>query len=813
MQENETQVLPINIEDEMRVSYLDYAMSVIAGRALPDVRDGLKPVHRRILYAMYELGLLWKKPFKKSARVVGEVLGKYHPHGDMAVYDALTRMVQDFSLRYPLVDGQGNFGSMDGDSPAAMRYTEVRLATITEQLLLDIDKDTVSYSPNFDESLEEPNVLPAKLPNLLINGSSGIAVGMATNIPPHNLGEIIAGAVMLIDNPHTEISELMEVIKGPDFPTGALIYGYKGIRDGFTTGRGLVQVRAKAAIEEHKDRGRIVITEIPYQVNKARLVEKIAELVKEKKLEGIADLRDESDRDGTRVVIDLKRNEIAQVILNKLYKHTPMQTTFGVNMLAIVDKRPRLLTLKDALLLYIKHRRDVVQRRTRFELNKAEARVHILKGLKIALDNLDEVIALIKKAASPRDANDGLMERFGLSKIQAQAILEMRLQRLTAMEQNKIHDEHTKLLMEIARLQAILENDALLMNIIKEELLEIKEKYADTRRTAIIPMEAELSLEDLIVDEDVVIVITHQGYIKRNPLRLYRLQKRSGHGMRGVTTKETDFVEHLFVCSTHSYLLVFTDTGRIHWLKVYKVPEAGRQAKGLPIVNLLPLGPEEKITAVIPIKEFCEDKFLVMATKEGTIKKSPLSEYSNPRTGGIIAISLKENDRLISVKLSSGNQDVFLGTRLGRGIHFKEADVRSIGRVGQGVRGIRLMAQDEVIGMEIVDVDSTILTVTENGYGKQTRLKKYPTIHRGGSGVINIKITKKNGAVVGIKQTSSDDTIMLITANGTIIWMATNEISVIGRSTQGVKLQNLAENDKVVAVAHLIEEKDEDIEE
>ncbi len=806
----ESQRIPVNIEDEMKVSYLDYAMSVIAGRALPDVRDGLKPVHRRILYAMYELGLLWNKPFKKSARVVGEVLGKFHPHGDIAVYDALTRMVQDFSLRYPLVDGQGNFGSTDGDSPAAMRYTEVRLAAVSEQMLLDIDKQTVDFAPNFDESLEEPTVLPAKLPNLLINGSSGIAVGMATNIPPHNLAEIIEGVLMLIDNPLTEVSQLMQVIKGPDFPTGAFIYGHKGIKDAYTTGRGLVQLRARANIEEHKERARIVVTEIPYQVNKARLVEKIAGLVKEKKLEGIADLRDESDREGTRVVIELKRNEIAQVILNKLYKLTPMQTTFGVNMLAIVDKQPRLLTLNEILLLYIKHRREVVERRTRFELAKAEARLHLLEGLKIALDNLDEVIALIKKSSSPQEACQGLMSRFELTKIQAQAILEMRLQRLTALEQDKIHIEHTKLLMEIARLQAILDSEPLLLSIIKEELLAIKEKYANPRQTAILPREAELTLEDLIVDEEAVVIITHQGYIKRNPLRLYRLQKRSGQGMRGVTTKETDFVEHLFVCSTHAYLLFFSDMGRVYWLKVYALPEAGRQAKGTAIVNLLPLAPGEKISAVVPIREFVEDKYLVMATKRGTIKKSPLSAYSRPRSGGIIALDLLEGDRLISVKMSDGEQEIFLGTRLGRSIHFRESDARSMGRVARGVRGIRLAPKDEVVGMEVVNPDSTILTVTENGYGKQTLLKRYPLIHRAGSGVINIKISKRNGAVVGIKQTSPEDTIMLITAQGTIIWMAVNEISTIGRSTQGVRLQNLGEGDKVVAIAHLAE-KDEEI--
>lgn len=808
----ESQRVPVNIEDEMKISYMDYAMSVIAGRALPDVRDGLKPVHRRILYAMYDLGLVWNKPFKKSARVVGEVLGKFHPHGDQAVYDALTRMVQDFSLRYPLVAGQGNFGSMDGDSPAAMRYTEVRLSSITEQMLLDIDKETVDFTPNFDESLEEPAVLPAKLPNLLINGSSGIAVGMATNIPPHNVGEVIDGVVMLIDNPHAEIPQLMEVVKGPDFPTGAYIYGYQGIKDAYATGRGLVQLRAKTHFEEGKDRTRIVITEIPYQVNKARLVEKIAELVKEKRLEGISDLRDESDRDGTRVVIELKRNEIAQVILNQLYKLTPMQTTFGVNMLALVDKRPCILNLKEVILLYIKHRKEVVERRTRFELKKAEAELHILEGLKIALDNLDEVIELIKKSSSPAEAREGLISRFELTKVQAQAILDMRLQRLTALEQDKIHERHTNLLMEVARLQAILDSEALLMNIIKEELLEIRGKYSDKRRSAIIPKEAELTLEDLIVDEEAVIIITHQGYIKRNPLRLYRLQKRSGQGMRGVTTKETDFVEDLFVCSTHAYLLFFSDLGRVYWKKVHEIPEASRQAKGTATVNLLPLAQGEKINTVMPIREFVDDKYLVMATKQGVIKKSPLSAYSNPRSGGIIAISLKEDDSLIDVKMSDGNQEIFMATYKGRAIHFHEKDARSMGRTAQGVRGIRLSAGDEVVGMEVVQPESTILTVTEKGYGKRTLSKKYPIHHRGGSGVINVKITKKNGSVIGIQQAAVDDTVMLITAAGTVIWMAVDEIPTIGRSTQGVKLQNLGSGDSVVAIAHLAE-KDEDISE
>ncbi|MBI5787308.1 MAG: DNA gyrase subunit A [Candidatus Schekmanbacteria bacterium] len=801
----DTRKIPVNIEDEMKKSYIDYAMSVIVGRALPDVRDGLKPVHRRILYAMHDLGLLWNKPYKKSARVVGEVLGKYHPHGDIAVYDALTRMVQDFSLRYPLIAGQGNFGSMDGDAPAAMRYTEVRLAGITEQMLLDLDKETVDFAPNFDESLEEPTVLPAKLPNLLINGSSGIAVGMATNIPPHNLGEVIDGLVMLIDNPQTTIPELMQAIKGPDFPTGAYIYGYQGIRDAYTTGKGLIQVRANAVVEEKKEKTRIVVSEIPYQVNKAKLVEKIAELVKEKRLEGISDLRDESDREGTRIVIELKRNEIAQVILNNLYKLTQMQTTFGVIMLAIVDKRPCILNLKDTLVLYLKHRREVVERRTNYELKKAEERLHILEGLKIALDNLDAVIALIKKSASPAIAKQGLMDTFALSALQSQAILEMRLQRLTALEQDKIHEEHKELLMLIARLQAILGSDNLLMNLIKEELIEVKERYDNPRRTVIIPEEADLKLEDLIVDEEAVVIITRQGYVKRNPLRLYRLQKRSGHGAKGVTTKETDFVEHLFVCSTHAYLLFFSDAGRIYWLKVHAIPEASRQAKGTAIINLLPLSEGEKISAVIPIKEFSPDKYIIMCTKSGIIKKSRLDEYSRPRPAGIIAINLEENDRLISVQLSNGKQDIFIATRFGLSIRFKEEDVRSIGRVGRGVQGIRLSPRDEVIGMEVTEPQTTILTVTEFGYGKQTELAKYPVIRRGGKGVINLRITPKTGDIIGIQQTALEDTIMLITANGTLIWMAVKEISTIGRNTQGVKLQNLDEGDKVVAIAQLAE--------
>jgi len=802
----EAQKLPVNIEDEMKSSYLDYAMSVIIGRALPDVRDGLKPVHRRILYSMHEMGLVWNKPFKKAARVVGEVLGKYHPHGDMAVYDALVRMVQDFSLRYPLVMGQGNFGSVDGDSPAAMRYTEVRLERITEELLADIDKQTVDFVPNFDGSLEEPAVLPAKLPNLLINGSSGIAVGMATNIPPHNIGEVIDGLIRLIDDPEISVDELMKHIRGPDFPTGAFIFGTQGIKEAYRTGRGLVRLRARAVVETHKDRDLIVVNELPYQVNKARLIEKIAELVRNKKIDGITDLRDESDREGMRIVIELKKGEVPQVVLNQLYKHTAMQSTFGVIMLALVDNRPRVLNLKELCLEYLRHRREVVTRRTRFELEKAEQRLHILEGLLKALEHLDAIIGLIRKSSSPDEARSALMTKYNFTQVQAQAILDMRLQRLTALERDKLKVEYEELLKSSERLRAILGNEALLMEVIRQELLELKEKYTDPRRTVIVEESAELDIEDLIAEEDMVVVVSHYGYIKRSALNLYRIQKRSGQGVRGITTKAEDFVEHLFVSSTHDYILFFTDAGKVYWLKVHEIPQAGRQAKGTAIVNLLRLGSEEKITAVLPLKGFSPDKFVVFATSRGLVKKTSLEAFSHPRPGGILAIGLEEGNRLISAKITDGRQRIFLGTRFGRAIYFAEDEVRPMGRSAQGVQGIKLLEGDEVVGMEVVaDESATMLTVTENGFGKRTELGLYPMQHRAGQGVISIRVTEKNGNVVGINQVQADDSIMLITSSGTLIWMKVQDIPVFGRNSVGVRLQQLGAEDRVVAVAKLAE--------
>ncbi len=802
----EVKHVAVNIEDEMKSSYLDYAMSVIIGRALPDVKDGLKPVHRRILYAMHELGLVWNKPFKKSARIVGEVLGKFHPHGDTAVYDALVRMVQDFSLRYPLVAGQGNFGSVDGDSPAAMRYTEIKLANITEEILTDIEKETVDFIPNFDDTLVEPVVMPARLPNLLLNGASGIAVGMATNIPPHNLTEVVAGIILVIENPEIEIRELLKVIKGPDFPTGGFIYGSKGIWEAFLTGRGQIRLRAKAQIEQLKDREAVIVNELPYQVNKARLITKIASLVRDKKLEGIADLRDESDRDGMRIVIELKRHEIADVVLNQLYKHTAMQTTFGVIMLALVNNQPQVLNIKQVIVHYINHRKDVILRRTKYELDKTDKRLHIVSGLIKALEYLDQVIALIKKSATPEIARQGLMNQFQLTRIQAQAILDMKLQRLTAMEQDKLKDEYQELLAIKVRLQAILDSEALVLNLIKEDLLNIKQKYGDKRRTQIVEESPDIDFEDMIVEEDMVVVITHGGYIKRTALTHYRIQKRKGAGIRGITTKEEDFVENLFVRSTHDYIMFFSDIGRVYWLKVHEIPLAGRQAKGTAIVNLLRLSPEEKITAVLPVKEFTPNQFVVMATLKGIIKKTALDAFSHPRTGGVIAITLDKGDKLISAKVSDGEQNILIATRLGQAMHFEESQVRCMGRMARGVRGITLKSGDEVIGMLVVGKEATILTVTENGYGKRSKIGRYPVKHRGGLGVKNMKITPKNGQVVGIIQVLKEkESVMLSTAEGTLIWMTVEDISVIGRATMGVKLQNLGEEDKVVAVAKLVE--------
>jgi len=813
---DETKHVPttINIEEEMKTSYLDYAMSVIVGRALPDVRDGLKPVHRRVLYAMNELGLTRGKAYKKSARVVGDVIGKYHPHGDVAVYDAIVRLAQDFSMRYPLVNGQGNFGSVDGDPPAAMRYTEVRMERITDELLADLDKETVDFAPNYDESLVEPTVLPARMPNLLINGSTGIAVGMATNIPPHNIGEIVDGLIMLIDNPESTVFDLMRVIKGPDFPTGGIINGKRGIEEAYMHGRGLLQVRARAEVVpmEKGDREMIIVYELPYMVNKARFIEKVAELIRDKKITGISGdgLRDESDRDGMRVVMELKRGEVAEVILNQLYKFTAMQTTFGVIMLALTGNQPRVMDLKTMLSLFIAHRRDVVVRRTRFELRKAEERAHVLEGLKIALDNLDAVIKLIRAAAGPDEAKSGLMVNFGLSAIQAQAILDMRLQRLTGLERDKIISEYKEIIKTIEYLKSVLASDSKVMAIIREEFTAVRAAYADARRTEIVDETTELSIEDLIKEEEMVITISHTGYIKRNPLNLYRSQRRGGKGKIGMETREEDFVEMLFTASTFDYLLFFTDKGRMYWLKVYQVPEAGRVAKGKAIVNLINKASDERVNAVLPVKEFSETEFLIMGTKNGIIKKTALSAYSNPRASGIIAINLKDGDSLIDVRRTTGSSEVLLATRGGMAIRFKETDVRDMGRSATGVIGIRMKGKDEVVGMEILTPDATVLSATEHGYGKRSPASQYRTQTRGGSGLINIKTTKRNGEVVGIAMVDETDEIMMITTSGKVLRTKVSGVSVISRNTQGVKFLDVGEGDKVIGLAKLAE-KEEDI--
>jgi DNA gyrase subunit A len=795
--------LAINIEEEMKTSYLDYAMSVIVGRALPDVKDGLKPVQRRILYAMLREGLTPGKKYSKCAGVVGEVLKKYHPHGDSAVYDALVRLAQDFNMRYMLVDGQGNFGSIDGDPAAAYRYTEARMTKVAEEMLVDIDKETVDFKANFDETTLEPIVLPAKVPNLLINGSSGIAVGMATNIPPHNMGEVIDGLLMMIENPDVTVPELMKKIKGPDFPTGSIIHGRKGIVDAYNTGRGIVRMRARVDIEEHKRGQRIIVNEIPYQVNKARLIEKIAELVRHKKIEGISDLRDETARQGIRVVLEVKRGEIPEVILNQLYKHTAMESTFGIIMLAIVNGQPRVLNLAQVLSLFLRHRRDVVVRKTKFELRKAEEKAHILEGLKIALDNLDNVIKLIRKSKTPDEALNGLMGNFELTKIQAQAILDMRLQRLTGLERDKIVEDYKNIIKEIKRLKEILANPALVDNIIKEELAEIRKKYADKRRTEITHAAAEITLEDLIQEEEMVVAISHQGYIKRNSLDLYRSQHRGGKGLIGMETREEDFVEDLFIASTHDHVLFFTNLGRLHWLKVYQIPETGRAAKGKAIVNLLQLLSGEHVTAVFPIKEFKEGQYLIMATKKGVIKKTALKAYSNPRAKGIAAIKIDEDDELIGVRLTDGSKDVILSTRDGLSIRFNESGVREIGRVARGVRGIRLKGDDEVVSVGIVGKDTTLLTITEKGFGKRTKAEEYRSQTRGGKGVFTIKVTPRNGRVVGVLRVSTDDEIIIIASSGKLIRIRAANIRIIGRSTQGVKLIDLAEDDKVVSIARV----------
>ncbi|MEX5218400.1 MAG: DNA gyrase subunit A [Nitrospiraceae bacterium] len=800
----------IAIEDEMRSSYLDYAMSVIVGRALPDVRDGFKPVHRRILYAMNEMGLASNRAYRKSAKIVGEIMGNYHPHGDAAIYDTLVRMAQDFTMRYMLVDGQGNYGSMDGDPPAAMRYTEARMTKLAEEMLADIDKETVDFGPNYDESRQEPLVLPARVPNLLINGAGGIAVGYATNIPTHNITEIVDGLLLLLDNPDVTIPQLMKKIPGPDFPTAAFIYGTEGIKKAYETGRGLLTLRAKAAIEtdERRDRERIIVTEIPYQVNKAGLIEKIADLVQDGRLEGIADIRDESDREGVRVVIELKRNEIPLVVLNNLYKHTQLQTTFGVIMLALVNNRPEVLNLKQILLAFLEHRREVVVRRTAFELRKAEERAHILEGLKIALDNLDAVIALIRGSQSPDVARAGLMAAFGLSEIQATAILDMRLQRLTQLERTKLVEEYREILKQIEYLRSVLGSEALVRKIITDELVEIRESYKDERRTQIVKEEAELTVEDLIADEEVVVTISHAGYIKRNAVTLYRAQRRGGKGKIAMGIKDEDFVETLFTASTHDSLLFFTDAGKVFWLKVHEIPEASRAAKGKALVNLLALSRDEKVTASLPVKEFQDDRYVIMATKLGVVKKTELPAYANPRQGGIIALSLDGGDKLIGAELTDGHREILLGTRKGITIRFKEEDVRAMGRTAHGVRGITLEAGDEVIGMETITPDSTtaILTVTEGGYGKRTPVTEYRVQGRGGKGIISVKTTERNGLAVGFLQVRDEDEIMLMAAMGKVLRCKVDDIREIGRNTQGVRLLDLeGDEDRVVAVARLVE--------
>jgi DNA gyrase subunit A len=802
-----------NLEDEMRGAYLDYAMSVIVGRALPDVRDGLKPVHRRVLYTMMELGNRHDKPYKKSARVVGDVMGKYHPHGDAAIYDTIVRMAQDFSLRCPLVDGQGNFGSLDGDPPAAMRYTEVRMSRIAGEMLADIDKETVDFQPNYDDSTEEPVVLPARFPNLLVNGSSGIAVGMATNIPPHNLGEVVDALLRLIDRPETTARELCGVVKGPDFPTAGILYGAGGIREAYEAGRGVVRVRARAVFEKKKrtEDEAIVITEVPYAVNKADLVAQIAELVRDKKLEGISDIRDESNREGVRVVIDLKRGAVGEVILNQLYASTRMEISFGIQMLAIVAGQPKILNLREMLSLFLDFRREVVTRRTVFELRKAEERLHVLEGLVKALDNLDAVIDLIRKAKTPPDAKAGLVKKFEFSEIQAQAILDMRLQRLTGLEREKIVEEHKAVLAEIARLKKILEDAKELMRVIRAELVEIRENYADARRTEIVAERADMSIEDLIVEEEVVITCSHAGYIKRTPVSTYRRQRRGGKGRIGMTTRDEDFVEHLFVASTHDYLLVFTERGRVYWVKGYEIPQVAPAAKGKHIAQLLKIDKEDKVAALLKVSEFKEGEFIVSCTASGIIKKTELKAYSNPRSGGIIAQKLREGDRIIAVELTDGTKDIFLATRRGQSIRFHEDDVRDMGRVSTGVIGIRLKGDDAVVDMCITSRGrGTILNVCERGFGKRTDIDEYRLQGRGGSGVINIKTTERNGLVVGSKYVGDDDEVMIITEKGKIIRTKVRPIRSIGRSTQGTRFIELAEaGDKVVAVAH-IAERDED---
>jgi DNA gyrase subunit A len=832
------EVTPVTIEDEMKRSYLDYAMSVIVGRALPDVRDGLKPVHRRVLYAMRELGLDWNRPYKKSARIVGEVIGKYHPHGESAVYDTIVRMAQPFSLRYVLVDGQGNFGSVDGDPPAAMRYTEVRMARMAHDLLADLDKETVDFVPNYDGSEQEPLVLPTRVPNLLVNGAAGIAVGMATNVPPHNLGEVVDACLALIENPDIGIDGLIGRIPGPDFPTAGIINGADGIEQAYRSGRGAIQVRARAHVEEDEGKNTIVVTELPYQVNKARLLERIAELVKEKKVEGITELRDESDKDGMRMVVGLRRGEVPEVVLNNLFLHTQMQVTFGINMVALVDGQPMLLDLKAVLEAFLRHRREVVTRRTVFELRKARERAHILEGLAVALANIDPIIGLIRQAKTPADAKQGLMGRpwppgavvamlqragaersrpedlsseygltedgYRLSEAQAQAILDLRLQRLTALEQDKIFEEYRNLLETISGLLDILFKPGRLMEVIRDELVEIRQQYSDARRTEIIRQARDLSVEDLISEEEAVVTLSHAGYVKTQPLSLYRAQRRGGKGKAATTVKEEDFVERLLVTSTHDTLLCFSSHGKVYWLKVYELPQGGRTARGRPVVNLLPLEEDESIHALLPLKQDAGHRYVFMATAHGTVKKTPVEDFSRPRSSGIIALDLDEGDRLVGVDFTDGTRPVMLFSNAGQAVRFEETDVRPMGRGARGVRGMRLKSDERVIGL-IIGGDGQVLTATENGYGKRTAVHEYPVHGRGGQGVISIRTSARNGKVVGAVRVAEDDELMLISDRGTLVRLRAAEVSVIGRSTQGVKLVALERGEKLVGLERVVE--------
>ena len=800
----------VSIETELKKSYLDYAMSVIIGRALPDVRDGLKPVHRRVLYAMRDLKNDFNKPYKKSARIVGDVIGKYHPHGDSAVYDTIVRMAQDFAMRYPLVDGQGNFGSVDGDPAAAMRYTEIRMQRISHELIEDLEKETVDFVPNYDESMVEPSVIPAKVPLLLVNGSAGIAVGMATNVPPHNLSETIDAIKALIDNPEISWQELMDYIPGPDFPTGGIIYGTRGIYEAYRNGRGVIRIRAQLDVEKEKKSGMetIVVNELPYQVNKARLIEKIAGLVRGKQLEGIRYVRDESDRRGMRIAIALKKDVMAEVITNQLYKHTQLQTSFGIILLAVVNQRPALLSLKEVLEYYVLHRKEIIVRRTRFDLRKAEARAHILEGLKVALENLDEVVALIRKAPSPAEARTRLTERFGLTDIQAQAILDMRLQRLTGLEQDKILEEYRNVLKDIAQFEEILGSEQLVLNIIKDELTDIKERFGDERRSRIVEATRELTMEDMIAEEDMVVTVSQDGYIKRNPITLYNSQRRGGKGKTAMGVKDEDFVKHLFVASTHHTFLFFTNMGRVYWCKVYDIPQAGRASRGKAIVNLLNFTEGEQLTTVLDVSEFSPGYHIMMASKNGLVKKTDLMAFSRPRVGGIIGLKLAEGDELVSARIVDGTMNVFLGSAFGKSIRFHETDVRPTGRVAGGIRGMSLESGDRIVGMEVLSYGQTLFAVTENGYGKRTSIDEYPVQKRGGKGVITIKTNERNGKVVSILLVEETDEAMLMTDSGKIIRMPIESVSVISRNTQGVKLMGMAPKERMVGAARLAEQEE-----